>query len=461
MRRVVLALAVVLCAHACSPEDDAAPPLDAARPPADANAGAARGLLAGQDCLVIVLDALHAARLGCYGHDRPTSPHIDALAASGLRFARARSNQSWTLPSTATLFTGLYQETHGLHFDLEFEEIRLADSVDTLAEQFRAAGYDTHFSNQNPFAGRRYGLDQGFDDYVDHYWTARDEMLEAAVAKLGAPADRPRFVYVHARQPHTPFDATDKHRALFTDPDYAGWATGSEKDLAAHNNRERPMQPDDMQRHADLYDATIHDVDEWLGRLLARIDRSRTLVVLLSDHGEAVGQHGKLGHNWHSFEEYVHIPLIFAHPALATGTRDEPVSTVDVMPTLLELFDLPAPSQALQGRSFTALTVGRGNWTPEPVFTTSRLLKGRQDLAVVSGPWKYIRGEPGGRELLYDLAGDPGETRNVVAEQPEQTARLRALLLAWRSPQQRRYIEASEGLDEETLQHLRELGYVR
>jgi arylsulfatase A-like enzyme len=435
-------------AAACAPSD--APPQVDARAP-----------LAGQNCLVVVMDALHSARLGCYGSPRDTSPTIDALAASGLRFENARSNAAWTLPSTTSLFTGLYQETHGLEFGKDVLPIRLDEKADTLAERFQRAGYETIYAGQNPFAGDAWGLEQGFEHY-EYYRLWTDDMIEDLEARLSVPGERPRFTYVHLRRPHTPYDPSPEHIRPFLDPQYSGAVTGSDDDISRHNNRVATMDADDLRRHTDLYEGNIHQADAWLGRLLASVDRSSTLVVLLSDHGEALAEHGTLGHNWHTWEEYLRIPLILAHPSLAAGqVVDAPITTVDVAPTLADLFGLPDADQPQQGDSLAAALLGEADWPDRPVFASSRVMNERQELTVVEGRWKYTRIEPAGVDRLFDLIDDPDERRDLSKQQPDLTARLRQAVLDWRTPQRRGYASPSPGLDEETLERLRELGYLR
>jgi arylsulfatase A-like enzyme len=451
MRRRGFAISLVLLAALCTgcTPSDASPLGDDGAP------------LAGQDCLLIVMDALHASHLGCYGAARDTSPTIDALAASGLRFENAHSNAAWTLPSTATLFTGLYQETHGLEFDKEVQPIRLDERADTLAELFQRAGYETIYAGQNPFAGDEWGLGQGFEHY-EYYRLWTDDMIQDLEARLSVPGERPRFTYVHLRRPHTPYDPASEHRAAFVDAGYEGGVTGSDDDISRHNNGVARMDVADLQRHSDLYEGNIHQADAWLGRLLKTVDRDSTLIVFASDHGEAFGEHGTLGHNWHTWEEYLRIPLILAHPLLSSGqVVDAPVTTVDIMPTLVALFGLPAPGQPLQGRSFAEPLMGASDWPSGPVFASSRALNQRRELSVIEGRWKYTRVEPGGLERLYDLVADPSERDNLAARQPAVTARLRQTLLDWRAPQRRGYTSPSPGLSEEALEQLRELGYLR
>ena len=225
----LLALAALLPACGAEP---AAP---------DAGGAASEAPLAGRDCVVILLDALHAAHLGCYGGPADVSPNIDALAARGARFTRAWSQASWTLPSTVSLFTGLYPETHGVAPAAGLEAggaghgaVRLADEAVTLPELFAAAGYATHMYTQNPFASRAYGLAQG----VEAYHEVRSDGIDLAArvaADLAERDDRPLFAYLHFRRPHSPFDPGPEHAAGRVPPGGRGPVDGSNESIEAYN----------------------------------------------------------------------------------------------------------------------------------------------------------------------------------------------------------------------------------
>ncbi len=433
---------------------------------AESDVGAQVGMLAEQDCLVILLDALHAEHLGAYGGPADVSPTIDALAAGGLRFGRAWSQTSWTLPSTVSLFTGLYQETHGVSPRAGETDARLVDAADTLAELFAQAGYDTRCYTQNPWTGKRHGLDQGFERFHEVRGDG-GSLAERVLEDLTERDDRPLFAYVHFRRPHTPFNAAPIDRALFVDRDYDGPVRGTDEDVDAYNNQKTAFDEADLAHHRHLYHANIHHADREVERLLAGVDTGRTLVVLLSDHGEAFAQHGRMGHNWMSFEEYVHIPLVLSHPLLArdapTPERlDVPVMTIDVLPTLVELFALPQPATAPQGVSLLPLLRREALGRPY-VFTSSRVDKaGTQQFAVSDGRLKYLLRLPDGAEWLFDLAHDPGEQQNLVRERAGDVERLRSVLDHWRASQLAALAEESGvELDAATREWLEQLGYLR
>lgn len=484
-RRLVGAWLLAGVAVACGDTDGAAEPEHqpaagggaVATDAAAAEPGAElRGALAGHDVLIVLLDALHAAHLGAYGGRDDVSPTLDALAAEGVVLRRAWSQTSWTLPSTTSLFTGLYQESHGLQFsvvdDLKLLSTRrLSDDALTLAELFDAAGYDTACYTQNPWTGRSYNLDQGFDAFHevrndrfaegDPAWGLAGEVAGRHAAKSAAP----RFTYVHMRRPHTPFNPPEAVLRDFVDPAYDGPVVGDDHDIEQHNTGDRRMSAADAQHHLDRYHANIRQADRCVERMLSGVDRSRTLVVVLSDHGEAFGQHARYGHNWRSFEEYVHIPVLLGHPALGQGAYDAPVMTVDVLPTLVELFDLDVSGAPLppQGHSLVPLLAAGVAPERDYVYTSARLdRRGERHMAIHDGRFKLVRQHPAGMEWLYDLQADPDERVNVLDEHPDVAAELRDALGRWYTSQRPQLVdvELGDSVDPAVLEELRRLGYL-
>ncbi len=454
VRRVVGWLVIALALGACG------------KAPQTSTVAVGGGPLAGHDCLILVLDALAADHLGSYGSKHATSPHIDALAEDGVRFDQAWSQTSWTLASTASLMTGLYQESHGVTQKTN----RLGARDLTIAEAFTEAGYETLGFGQNPFASTAFGMDRGFDSFEDLY---RDEgqradagLTDRVIASLASDAEkrRPRFVYAHYRRPHAPYDAPPEIAAEFTDPSYRGHITGSADDLLAHNSGARPIGLSDKRQLRGLYDAGIYAVDAEIGRLLDAIDLSRTLVIVLSDHGEAFGRHGAYGHNSQSFEPMVNIPLIVAHPDLARGrVVNQPVMSIDIFPTLAELFGFDTSGTLIQGHSFgPRLAVGASMPVAgderRPVFTSSRDFgDARQMQAVLVGDLKLVRS--GRRDFVFDLANDPREQRDIALNRPADTADLVALLEDWKHNQHAGAADAAE-IAADIEAELRALGYM-
>lgn len=362
--------------------------------------------------LLVTVDTLRADALGAYGYERPTSPRLDAWAARAARFDSAQATSSWTLPTLATLHTGLLPvTTHTRDF-----ASALPLAFETLAERLRVAGYETAAVASHTFLGIRHGLHQGFTHFDDDLVlfvadshqaitsddvTARGrEFVDRAQAARERNDDRPWFLWVHYFDPHDTYLA------------HAGFSErfGTE-------------------RERDLYDGEIAWTDHHLGALLEHLaatglDRD-TVVCVVADHGEEWGDHGGLRHGHTLYDELLRVPLLLAGPGVPSGSFDAPVSTADVFPTLLGLLGQPIPD-GLPGRDVRPLFEGR---ELEP----ARALVAELDLgfdldAVRSGDLKLLVDRRSGRTELYDLARDPAEQRDLSELRPDDVERLRALL---------------------------------
>jgi arylsulfatase A-like enzyme len=413
---------------------------------------------------LVVLDSLHAGRSGAWGHGRDTTPTVDELAAEGVRFAQAHSQSAWTLPSVASLFTGLEQETHGLrHLDG-----RLDASTALLAERFAAAGWRTHAVVQTPVLRSTCGLDRGFDAWkvLGFGAAAARRALDLAHAALACADGEPLFLYLHLAPPHMPYQPPAPFAGRFApqecgDPAVDG---GIESCRAVHELRLSHEHPD-MRRLAALYDEHVAFADALLAEFVAGLQaRSELLLVVLSDHGEAFGQHGFQGHNVDVHQEMLHVPLVFhgrgrlrPHPRVV----EAPVSLLDVAPTLVELCGLPAWS-AGPGRSLAPWLAGE---TPREeareLRFSSRYRRSASDLALGlrAGDLKLVLPGDGGPARLYDLALDPHETRDLAAERPQVAAELQARLRAWHAARAPQAPPAAPASDPRLEADLRSLGY--
>ncbi len=397
---------------------------------------------AGLNVLVVTLDTLRADRLGSYGYAPARTPVLDTLADRGIRFANAATTTPLTLPSHASLFTGLYPPTHGVRDNGIFS---LPESIPTLTERFRQAGYRTGAVVAASVLNREYGLARGFDSYDDmgaagsdplgasFGYAERDavEITDTALEWLEAGEGERFFLWAHYFDCHAPY-------------------------------LERPGTA----TRDDRYDAEIAHVDGQLGRLLAALERSgrldSTIVVVVADHGEALGQHGEETHGVLVYDEVMRIPMLLWVPGGPREARvvDGQVSLVDLAPTLLSLVGLPALEGA-QGRDLSAVVLD-GAELPEDrsVFLESelpRLELGWSALqALRSSRWKYIRAP---RPELYDLRADPGERNNVFPAPPsdelaETLAELEETLTLAGAEDARRE------LTDEQLAQLQSLGYL-
>lgn len=372
------------------------------------------------DVVVVLVDALRADRLGPWGG--PTTPTVDRLAAEGVVFDRAITPDAWTVPAVASLLTGLHPQAHRvlrLHEDgLGMDA--LADDLTTVVEVFRDSGWRTGVLTKSPVVSRRHGHAQGADTFRETWGDQASqrsaaELTEAAVAWLAdPPRGRPRFLYLHYMDPHSPYQAPDPD----LDPDLVATSAldGSHGPIAALSRGEAVATEADVALLRARYDAEVAYVDAQLAPLLAALDPERTVVVLIADHGEQLGDHGGWLHQ-HLWQENTHVPLIVRAPGLEHRRVTPRVSTVDLAPTLAELAGLRLPV-GWEGRTLLNARPGR-------VFSEYGA-----DQAVWEGDLKLLVDADGAR--LYDVATDPSEAHDLADERPSEVLRLRRVLEAHR-----------------------------
>ena len=365
--------------------------------------------------VLVVVDTLRWDHLGAYGHSRPTSPALDALAAEGVRFERAYSPAPWTKPAVASLLTGLYPSDHGL----EAMNHRLAPDLRTLAEILSDAGFRTGAVVSHVVLAEQYenGFAQGFDDFLegasgDVESTPRvtDEAV-GLLREMAATGER-FFLFVHYFDPH--FEYLAHPEFGFASP-RAGRLDGSQGIRALREIRET-LSDDEVRFLMDRYDEEIRFTDEGIGQLLSTLDelglRDETTVVVTADHGEEFMERGWLGHTRTLYEELIRVPLIVRRPGEAPAVVPHPVSTVAVTPSILAWLGVdpgdtrfgaaplgPAPSGDVVRSEV--------DWKPvSPVQKLGPVAK----RAVIDGRYKLVRDRSGAVEV-YDLEDDPEERR--------------------------------------------------
>jgi choline-sulfatase len=397
-----------------------------------------------RNLLVVSLDTLRADRLGSYGYAGAQTPRLDALAQSGLRFEKATTVVPLTLPAHSSLLTGTFPAWHGVRDNGGFY---LDDEQITLAEVLRDKGYRTGGFVASFVLDRRWGIAQGFERYFDEFDLERfkdqpsmdaiqrpgGEVVDKALEWLGADRDKPFFAWVHLYDPHTPYEAPEPYRARFP--------------RTLHG----------------AYDAEIAYTDSQVGRLLDALELdgrlAETLVVVLGDHGEMLGEHGEQTHGFFIYEAATHIPLIVSGPGVPARVVPDQVRMVDVMPTALALLGVATPP-AVQGVSLLPLARGERldlvahseSWYPRYHYGWSELR------SVQDGRFKYIKAP---RPELYDLQSDSREQQD---RSRDDTARLDTLARALDDLEARTTsAEAPKGprpVDAETEERLAALGYV-
>lgn len=433
--------------------------------------------------VIVVFDTTRADHVSAYGYPEPTTPHFDAFAKRAIFFEQAFATSSWTLPSHASLFTGLYPMTHGATQENEY----LGDTFETLAELLGERGYETVAFSSNAWVGARTNLVQGFE-HVAEIWRQRgigkaartNREIETWLDVRGR--ERPFFLFVNYIEPHWTYDAPRKARERFVSPG----VTSDERRRANFRVVDWYLDRSSIPQallplRRQLYDAEVATVDQALGGLLAMLREhgfeENSLVVVVSDHGENLGDHGHQGHSFSLYDSTLHVPLAIRPPGGAgAGTRrSEPVQLTDVFATVAaatglasrgvgaDLLDATLPAdRAIVGEYYYPnqfLAYFPEDAREGPLLAAYR----RRIRSLRSGRHKLIWGSDG-RNELYDVEQDPGETRDLAAQRPELVRRLEDRLLALVQAQEAEHPGPPGGggpLDPETEESLRELGYLR
>jgi arylsulfatase A-like enzyme len=403
--------------------------------------------------LIVTIDTLRADYLGCYGHDRPTSPNIDAFAAKSVLFEHDVAQAPWTLPSYSSFFSGLYCESHGV----VHRDHKLGGSFVTFLEKLAQNGYATGAVVSGTFTDSFWGFDQGFDSYDDLGMVVDESHPDAAATSSGAAVTETEAMKAAAHRRVTSPEVANKaiawldaHRdqrfALFVhffDPheDYVFHPGVSERFPPRPEPSDFPNAVDARRDVTRLmrarYEGEIAYTDQHVGRVLARLEQlglaDDTVVVLFGDHGEAFNEHNldpehpenwkkNLGHGGSLFNEQVHVPLIVRVPGVAPGRVASPTGTIDVGPTLLELCGVDDSGWTHQGESLKPMLEDKSAVRGAPVLTAQYVMQPPADLPPATaaetrvqlshrldrGDLCAIEWEPRGRELgarfLFDRA---------------------------------------------------------
>ena len=413
----------------------------------------------------VVIDMLRSDRLSSYGYQRVTSPTMDELAATGIRFAHTESQSSWTKSSMASLWTAMYPERTGVQRFFH----ALPDEALMPAEIMKQAGFATGGVWRNGWVANNFGFGQGFDLYIRptrsrpvervkrhnpsaHALQGTDmDATESAIEFMQVFKDRRFFLYIHYM---------DIHQYLYAD-----------------------ISPDFGTSFSDIYDSSIFWTDHNVRTLMDAIRdlqlADKTMVVLVSDHGEAFFEHGLEGHARNLYREVLEVPFIIVPPFVIEGgiVVDTRVANVDIWPTLLDLLGLQMPPgaegqslvprirEASEGREVVA---GDDGETDRPVFSQLDRSWGkvgadsRSRVSMVKGKYRmnYWANEPDD-VLLFDRSQDPAERNNIAADHPEVVAELRVEIEEFLGKPKTQWEAAPEvELDEMRVQQLRALGYV-
>jgi arylsulfatase A-like enzyme len=456
--------------------------------------------------ILISLDTVRADHLSVYGYHRNTTPNLKNFARESVVFTHAVSASDMTLPSHASMFTGLYPSQHGAHFSAEN---RLGVPLDshflTLAEMLHSRGFWTAgvIANGGYLSGA-FGLNQGFAYWdqslpsmilapapahllrarirnvaarflptseLDRVSRSAEQINEAVFRALDArPRDgRAAFLFINYMDAHVPYIPPAPYDTMFEGKD--GRFTESRYmstylDVMAHNRKIRGEARDHL---VSQYDGGIAYLDAQLASLFsglkARELYDNSLIIVTSDHGESFGERNSMDHGGLSaYQEQVHVPLLIKYPnTLQSVVIEQPASTIDLLPTALDAAGIPAP-QGLPGQSLSPIAGKSRDVISESfpggrAYYTNASRFNRTYRSLVSAPFKFIAATPGTPEL-YDLERDPGESTNLYDPGDTKSQELAARLNAWsRSVVRQR--KKGVKIDSDAVERLKSLGYVQ
>ncbi|MFB3813075.1 MAG: sulfatase-like hydrolase/transferase [Terriglobales bacterium] len=393
--------------------------------------------------VIITIDTLRADHVGCYGYKNVRTPNFDFLAADGVRLERAYTPVPITLPAHTVMFTGTYPMQNGMR---DFSGNKLNAQQPTLASVLQERGYATGAVVGAAVLDSRFGLNRGFDFYYDHFdfnrllETNLDAMerpgnlvADEVLKWLAASHRKPFLLWMHLYDPHHPY---------------------------------RPPAPYAEEYKSQPYDGEIAFADAQVGRLLTFLRQKglydHTLIVLAGDHGEGLGEHGEKTHGFFIYNSTLHVPLIFKMPAGQRTLKQvaQPVSLVDLLPTVLDALNLPALKE-VQGRSVLPLLTGKSKAPGSALYAESFLprlhfnwseLRGLQ-----TGNYRFIDAP---KPELYDLSNDPRELNNLYEQRPALAAELGSRLrqvITTHTPGQE--LAEKTPLDPALMERLKSLGY--
>lgn len=412
-------------------------------------------LLPGVNFILITIDTLRPDRLQCYGYPTGNTPNIDRLASEGILFSDMTANVPLTLPSHTSFLTGLYPSVHGVHDNGAY---KLSEEKKTIAEYLGEKGYRTAAILSSFQLDKKYGIAQGFDEYrdrmpssftihnsrvaggpkADHLFRYSDQCRADYITYqvrewLEKGGSEPFLLWLHYFDPHEIYDPPPPYSSMFSS---LTW-------------------PDRQ------YDGEIAFLDREIGRLISLLKEhglyDRSILFFSADHGEGLGQHGELYHDTFIYNSTLHIPLLIGGGAVPDSWPSivtEPVRSVDILPTILDLGGVEG--SGFDGTSILPLLEGKQrkkDWinyseTYSPSHQGCSRLFG-----LSTGKWKYIEAPA---PELYDLENDPGEMKNVADRHPEIATEMRGSLLRLMPEEESETIE----IDDETREKLEAIGYV-
>jgi arylsulfatase A-like enzyme/Tfp pilus assembly protein PilF len=393
-----------------------------------------------RNVLLISIDTCRADYLSCYGYPRRITPNIDTVADEGFLFENAVTPIPLTLPAHSSMLTGTTPLYHGIHDNLNYQ---LGQSNVTLAEILKNNGFTTGAIISGFVMDSQFGLDQGFDTYNDRF----DEDIKSFYIseRRGEEASHYALQWLeeHHREPFFLF-------LHYFDPHYAYI----------------PPEPFASEFQNSLYAGEIAYTDQCVGQIIKKLKQLRlynsTLIIITSDHGEMLGEHGELTHDYFIYQSAIKVPLIFRLPGQRKSKRIEGlVGIVDIVPTVCSLLGIEPPNQ-LKGQDISGCFSRKNKTEKERYIYCESLTPTKYNASalfgVVTDSWKYIQTT---RPELYNLVRDPQESNNLVFKEPKRADLLKKHLESILEQQLRKDdSDSKQELDEESIKRLESLGYI-
>ncbi len=353
--------------------------------------------------ILIILDAVRADHLSCYGYNRETSPVLDSLGSQGIIFSRCQAQAPWTLPACGSIVSGFTVKSHGV-VTRERETFRIDPAMNTLATILSSEGFSTAGIVNNPLLSPSIGFSDGMEYYS--FYPDGDgramETVDESLAWLESNGSSSFFLMIHIMDPHAPYSPPSPFDMEYSETGISGGTSW----MIDENDHTQILNPEDRDHLVDMYDGEIRWTDMQLGRLFAGIREMNIsdslLVIVVADHGDEFLEHGGVDHGHTLYQELLHVPLIISGSGLATGVViQEPVGQIDILPTVLDYLDIDLPAPVDGVSLLTDISTGRA--LPSSGLRSGNLISILHDYRKTIGDMEEQQ------YRMYNLSDDPGE----------------------------------------------------
>jgi len=421
--------------------------------------------------VLITIDTLRADHLSCYGYERNTSPNIDKIAKEGIRFTHALATSSWTAPSMASIMTSLYPISHGVKHGIiksekAYNQEILDEKFNALAEILKNHGYTTFGAAANFHLFKEMGFGQGFDYYyckgLDNASALNDVIFSW---KDNIKKCKKFFLWAHYFDPHEPYYARTPWINDYAAESWIG-NTHLSKSYIEKLKKLIPVlkkETGSLGYLTSLYDSEINYVDYHIGNLIYELGSDdNSLIIITSDHGEEFLDHGSLGHATTLYQELIHVPLIiklpFSFRESIDSVNDEPVSIIDIFPTILGVLEITPPSEI---KGINLLDIKKQPKRQKRDYLFSELTREQILKTILSKNWKYIYNYRNKKGELYNITKDNREMENMIHKESSIAKELRKHLSHWISTSPKASpVKKKVKYREKTIEKLKSLGYI-